>query len=125
QIYPLSWLVEKFWPVKGWTDEDLAKLKANVFQFKDSKVTVNTAEIEPVEEELADTSAKAPEAAIIHYAELPLIKMKRGRPRKLRHVTIIGYGWVGKSVHNLFPDAYIYDPPKIGRKQTANEGEIA
>lgn len=27
QIYPLSWLVEKFWPVKGWTDEDLAKLK--------------------------------------------------------------------------------------------------
>lgn len=26
-IHPLSWLVEKFWPVKGWTDEDLAKLK--------------------------------------------------------------------------------------------------
>lgn len=26
-ILPLSWLVEKFWPVKGWTDEDLAKLK--------------------------------------------------------------------------------------------------
>lgn len=27
QIYPLSWLVEKFWPVKGWTDEDLKKIK--------------------------------------------------------------------------------------------------
>ncbi len=27
QIHPLSWLVEKFWPVKGWTEEDLAKLK--------------------------------------------------------------------------------------------------
>jgi len=27
QIYPLSWLVEKFWPVPGWTDADLAKLK--------------------------------------------------------------------------------------------------
>ncbi len=27
QKYPLSWLVEKFWPVKGWTEEDLAKLK--------------------------------------------------------------------------------------------------
>lgn len=26
-IHPLSWLVEKFWPVKGWKDEDLAKLK--------------------------------------------------------------------------------------------------
>lgn len=24
---PLSWLVEKFWPVRGWTEEDLAKLK--------------------------------------------------------------------------------------------------
>lgn len=27
QKYPLSWLVEKFWPVKGWTEEDLAKIK--------------------------------------------------------------------------------------------------
>ena len=24
---PMSWLVEKFWPVPGWSDEDLAKLK--------------------------------------------------------------------------------------------------
>jgi len=27
QIHPISWLVEKFWPVKGWTEEDLNKLK--------------------------------------------------------------------------------------------------
>jgi len=27
-IHPLSWLVEKFYPVKGWTDEDLRNLKA-------------------------------------------------------------------------------------------------
>jgi hypothetical protein len=27
QIYPVSWLVEKFWPVKGWSDKDLADLK--------------------------------------------------------------------------------------------------
>jgi hypothetical protein len=27
QIHPLSWLLERFWPVDGWTDEDLAKLK--------------------------------------------------------------------------------------------------
>lgn len=27
QKYPLSWLVEKFWPVYGWSDEDLRKLK--------------------------------------------------------------------------------------------------
>lgn len=24
--YPLSWLLKKFWPVKGWTDEDLRRL---------------------------------------------------------------------------------------------------
>lgn len=29
QIHPVSWLVEKFWPVKGWTDEDLKKLKVS------------------------------------------------------------------------------------------------
>ncbi len=27
QIYPVSWLVEKFWPVKGWSQEDLDRLK--------------------------------------------------------------------------------------------------
>ena len=27
QVQPLSWLIEKFYPVKGWTDEDLKKLK--------------------------------------------------------------------------------------------------
>jgi glycosyltransferase involved in cell wall biosynthesis len=27
QIYPLSWLVEKFWPIPGWKDEDLDKIK--------------------------------------------------------------------------------------------------
>lgn len=28
QIYPVSWLVNKFWPVPGWTEEDLMKLMA-------------------------------------------------------------------------------------------------
>jgi glycosyltransferase involved in cell wall biosynthesis len=27
QIHPLSWLVEKFWPVKGWSEEDLKNIK--------------------------------------------------------------------------------------------------
>ncbi len=27
KVHPISWLVEKFWPVKGWTQEDLDKLK--------------------------------------------------------------------------------------------------
>lgn len=29
QTYPLSWLIEKFWPVQGWTDADLMMLKHN------------------------------------------------------------------------------------------------
>ncbi len=28
QTRPLSWLLEKFWPVPGWTEEEFAKLKA-------------------------------------------------------------------------------------------------
>lgn len=28
-IHNLSWLIEKFWPVPGWTQEDLVKLKAS------------------------------------------------------------------------------------------------
>ena len=27
QIHPVSWLIEKFWPVPGWTEEDLKRLK--------------------------------------------------------------------------------------------------
>jgi len=27
QIYPVSWLISRFWPVNGWTEEDLKKLK--------------------------------------------------------------------------------------------------
>lgn len=27
QIHPFSWLLEKFWPIRGWTDEDLKKQK--------------------------------------------------------------------------------------------------
>jgi glycosyltransferase involved in cell wall biosynthesis len=37
QIHPLSWLIEKFWPVPGWSDEDLQKLKANTFRFKEEQ----------------------------------------------------------------------------------------
>ncbi|MEK7111970.1 MAG: glycosyltransferase [Patescibacteria group bacterium] len=38
QVHPLLWLIEKFWPVKGWTEEDLEKLKKNKFMFKGEEV---------------------------------------------------------------------------------------
>ncbi len=30
QKYPIKWLVEKFWPVPGWTEEQLNQLKDNI-----------------------------------------------------------------------------------------------
>lgn len=38
QVHPMSWLVEKFWPVKGWTEEDLAKLQGGGFKFAESGI---------------------------------------------------------------------------------------
>jgi len=43
-------------------------------------------------------------------------------------VTVIGYGWVGKYMKQLFPDAYVYSNGKTGEhgsKQEANKGDIA
>jgi UDP-glucose 6-dehydrogenase len=42
-------------------------------------------------------------------------------------VTILGYGWVGKSMKQLFPDAAVYDPNIMSSvtKAKANEGDIA
>jgi len=71
QIRPLSWLVEKFWPVRGWTDEDLAALKADKFEFKDSGTNINTAEIEP-----ADTKPQLDRSQLVPSKELPKLKPK-------------------------------------------------
>lgn len=38
--------------------------------------------------------------------------------------TIIGYGWVGKSMKKIFPKSYVYDI-KIGTKKGANKSDIA
>ncbi|MBI2405523.1 glycosyltransferase, partial [Candidatus Microgenomates bacterium] len=54
QVRPLSWLVEKFWPVKGWTEEDLRKLKANTFQFKGAGSDIKPAESEPTSDGSAE-----------------------------------------------------------------------
>lgn len=61
QKRPLSWLVEKFWPVKGWTEADLAKLKANTFKFSDKILDTKPAESEPVEDH--------PTKGIIYYTD--------------------------------------------------------
>lgn len=60
QVRPLSWLVEKFWPVKGWTEQELEKLKANKFEFKGSGDNKKTEEVEPA---AAESAADSPEVS--------------------------------------------------------------
>lgn len=44
----------------------------------------------------------------------------------MKKVAIVGYGWVGKAYHNIFPDALIYDEPlKIGTREEVNECDLA
>lgn len=61
QKRPLSWLVEKFWPVKGWTEEDLAKLKNNTFTFNDTKANAKLEEVEPQAQEPQSQEVQAPD----------------------------------------------------------------
>ena len=42
QIHPLSWLLEKFWPVPGWTDEQFATIKAWPLQRKTAGIVYYT-----------------------------------------------------------------------------------
>ena len=266
QIHPLSWLVEKFWPVKGWTEEDLQKLKANTFQFSTKNSNAKPEESEPTPnllvssgptEELTDTKGDTEtealtkeetlteglagggteteaesetevdgltealgdtteaqgktlglietdsdtdeltdglietvgdaeaeaegeeidepsteeyrggliesepirpeltveglegsslrverraeellEKGVIYYdgiSEANVTRLHSARLAKDKEmtlfkndkVTIIGHGWVGKSVHTLFPDAYIYSRATSGTKKIANKGEVA
>ena len=39
-------------------------------------------------------------------------------------VAIIGYGWVGRAMQVLFPNAYIYDV-RIGKKEVVNTSDVA
>lgn len=58
QRYPLSWLVEKFWPVPGWSDEELSKIKqvplgkpkAGILYFTDNELTLKIAR--PVQKQI-------------------------------------------------------------------------
>ena len=97
QVRPLSWLIERFWPVKGWTEEDLKKLKANTFKFsaKDSKV--KPAESEPTGSEdtpvISDpikvtTKITLPTKGIVFYTDNQLkVKIAHLVQKQLRHVS--------------------------------------
>lgn len=67
QVRPLSWLVEKFWPVKGWLEEDLQKLKNNTFRFPDQARVAKPVESEPTPIESGPTGELAKQG-VIYYA---------------------------------------------------------
>lgn len=92
QIHPLSWLIEKFWPVKGWTNEDLKNLRNNTFRFSDeNKKGFNTAEVEPGNE--LSTSgiiyfAPKLKKEIIYYTDNQLkLKIARTVQNQLRKIS--------------------------------------
>lgn len=73
QVRPLSWLVEKFWPVPGWTDEDLKKLKANTFKFSGASA------LKPTESEPTDES---PTAGLIYSVQPAEVEKPMHYPKK-------------------------------------------
>lgn len=74
QVRPLSWLIEKFWPVPGWTEEDLKRLKANTFRFSEEAIP-KASEVEPVESTENNLSeriifkASVPSKEILFYTD--------------------------------------------------------
>lgn len=92
QIHPLSWLVEKFWPVKGWSEEDLKKLKGNTFRFSEKAPQVKPAESEPVEDtptsKVIYSSSPNPTKGIIFYTDNQLkIKIAHAVQHQLRKIS--------------------------------------
>lgn len=96
QTKPLSWLIEKFWPVKGWTEEDLIKLKTNTFKFQpttdtnDVQNSYNPSE-PPKSEEIVYTSDRdmdKPSKGIIYYCDNQLkVKIAVAVQRQLKKIS--------------------------------------
>lgn len=71
QKQPLSWLIEKFLPVRGWTEEDVRKLKNNTFRFQDV-APVHSVEAEPRTVSEADSYRGEPQANTSSVQRFPI-----------------------------------------------------
>jgi glycosyltransferase involved in cell wall biosynthesis/precorrin-6B methylase 2 len=77
QIYPLSWLLEKFWPVPGWTEEARAKIKAWPLQNgKPSPIAVPASEAEPTPM-IADSIQLATDDEIVRPPQMAIAEKKK------------------------------------------------
>jgi len=93
QVRPLSWLVEKFWPVKGWTEEDLNKLKKNTFRFSEKSSKTKSEEIEPATEPTSgiiyssEMKPNGPKKGIVYYTNNQLkVKIAATVQRQLKKI---------------------------------------
>lgn len=59
QIYPLSWLVKKFWPVPGWSEEDLAAIQEQAKTFTPANVTFKSQNV----------TKKSPIKGVVYYSD--------------------------------------------------------
>lgn len=70
QVRPLSWLLDKFWPVRGWTDEARAKITEAGHRFMERKGIVQA---EPCisEPKVKPTPKKSqkPKASLVYYTD--------------------------------------------------------
>ena len=71
QIRPLSWLLEKFWPVLGWTQEQLDELKSKETSIIPTKETITVSEVLPKVECVTKPVTHSPGAkkGIIYYTD--------------------------------------------------------
>ncbi|HCR52130.1 TPA: hypothetical protein DIV48_00595 [Candidatus Kaiserbacteria bacterium] len=95
QVRPLSWLLEKFWPVPGWSEEAFAKLKAWPLQ---NERAARAEDVEPLPEPQAPTEAvpapseprdpkRVPSMGILYYTDNELDeKIQRVCQRQLEKI---------------------------------------
>jgi glycosyltransferase involved in cell wall biosynthesis len=70
QIYPLSWLIERFWPVPGWTEEMRQKIKDWKLPCNTLQTTQDTDAEPPPEEENQEThSAVNKTYGVVYYTD--------------------------------------------------------
>jgi hypothetical protein len=83
QIYPLSWTLERFWPINGWTEKDLADQKER--EKNHPKFGVNVKKEDPSPELV--TESKTLSKGIIYYTDNKLnLKIARAVQRQLKTV---------------------------------------
>lgn len=82
QIHPLSWTLEKFWPINGWTEKDLAEQKER--EKNHSKFGVNAKREELLPESVMNSN---PTKSIIYYTDNKLnLKIARTVQRQLKTI---------------------------------------